>query len=209
MLAKLAGFSVIEPAIVDIGGVLYFGTRYLDSSRASFALSGPKDPAFLRSTNRGDILYQSMALDAFIVNPDRHSGNLIAFSDKVSSTADWRLYLHDHDRALFGAPVLQYSGDRRLSHYNSDPHDGWVIHHTAWVRTDNPWYSEITDWNKLMQFAATITGMPPDAIRAVVEQVPTEWLSDRSKLVLFRFLLKRQRYLTSVIDNRKNVFPNV
>lgn len=208
MLAKLAGFSVLEPAIVDIAGTLYFGTRYLDSAHASFALAGPKDPAFMRSVNKDSILYQAMALDAFIVNPDRHRGNLVAYTEKLSATADWKLNLHDHDRALFGAPVLKYSGDGRLSHFNSDPDDGWDLHHTAWVRTDNPWYSEITDWNKMMQCATAITSIPKDAIRAVVEQVPIQWMNGRSKVLLLRFLLKRQRYLRNIINKRKNVFPN-
>lgn len=208
MVAKLAGFSVIDPAIVNIAGKLYFGTPYLDSAHASFALGGPQDPVFLRSVNKDSVLYQAMALDAFTANPDRHTGNVVACTEKASPVSEWRLYLHDHDRALFGAPMLRYSGDRRLSHFNRDPDDGWDIHHTAWVRTDSPWYSEITDWNKMMLCARDIRSIPKNAIRAVVEQVPGQWMNGASKILLFRFLLKRQRFLESIINNRKNVFPS-
>lgn len=81
MLAKLAGFSVLEPAIVDVGGRVFYGVPYFDASRASFGLAGAGDPLFLGSSNCDEILYQGIAFDAYIANPDRHSGNLIVVRD--------------------------------------------------------------------------------------------------------------------------------
>lgn len=207
-ICQLAGFPVLEPAIVERMGKLYFATSFLQRNQLVSNLNGPRDPRFAAAINGLDIAYQAIAIDALLANPDRHGSNIILASQGPLARGVWAAYLHDHDAALFGAERMNPRGLKRVEHFISDMHDGWIRHLTAWVRDDNQWHLEIKNWNKLIAAANTIMALPDSAIELVLAQCPPRWLTATERTRLRDMLLQRKSNLISILEHRKSLFVN-
>jgi hypothetical protein len=209
-VAAQAGFAVLPVIIVDSGSQLWFGTEYLPPVRRAVNPAGPGGPDFLRCRNAADVVAQAIALDAFLVNPDRHHENILLAADKATTSAVWTAYLHDHDRALFGAPVTAPAGVARLRHFTANWHDGWALHQTAWVRYDQAWAASITDWSRIQNAMQQLLDIPLPVLRTIVEQIPDDWIAGTDRWDLLRFLLRRRLKLIAVVDGRRagGAFPN-
>lgn len=203
-LARQAGFSVIESVIVTWKGTMYFGSTYFVPGSRVILTDPTANPATRRVVNAPAVWYEAISFDAWLLNPDRHSDNVLFVQKPDGSIMG---YLIDHDKAMMGH-ADDFAVDR-LETFTANPVNNWVDHASAWIHPDCNFLDILTDWNKVEVTIARIRTIPVDTIRATVAQVPDQWISDACRLALAEFLIVRQQRLGEIVSRRRALFTHL
>jgi len=211
-IAEQAGFTVLPSSVVSWGAKLFFGREYIPGPQLLLAPGGLGDSAIYNAINADEVCYEAIALDALVANPDRHHHNLIVTSHAKTGKRGLCIYLHDHDRALFGCNdqlAANLFGSARLNHFLADQVDGWDQRRSAWIRDDCTWHYGIKSFDRLLATAQVLTDLPDQLFEAITQQIPSDWISTEDRALLLRFLLDRKARLPVIIESRRALFPRL
>lgn len=193
-LATALALPLLDYRIVTMGGELFFASTWM--RRESFA-TGIDRYLFNRCDNQ-HIVYELVVFDAWLINTDRHSGNLIVRLPK--RTGDPHLaILNDHSHLLV-SPSEPKTPEGLLSRLDGSPEPYVSL---PFVR------EAITSRQRLSRAIDRVEKLPDVVIRDAVRSAPDKLLGAPYRAAYERFLLDRRTKLRAAFANKPGVFPNL
>jgi hypothetical protein len=200
-LALLAGFDALPVAQIRWEGHISVGWPLIDAGNLALGDLSLDSPDYDRCQNASRLPYQAAVLDAWLANPDRNAGNILAVRQPA------RALLIDHDRACFDR--AQYRGNAGLRALTLDPIDGWVPGGTAWTVEEASWRHGVISPNDLDAAIARCQAVEETDIAKIVAMAPDGWASDADKTDLLEFILVRQERLKVIMQAWKQTFDGL
>jgi hypothetical protein len=207
-MGLLSGFSLLPIGQLDWNGTIYVAWPYLEPTELESGVIDWDTPALRGCANAASLVYQAVALDALLANPDRHNrGNVLVVRGRNDLMASSPMaFLNDHER---GCLNVGPAGIARAQFLTGDWIDGWIQHQTAWLRSDAKWNEGIVQPTSLDSAVTTLQAVGRDKLRAVVRMAPPGWCNSSARGVLNRFLSARRQHLSAIVQSRLALFPNL
>jgi len=184
-LAISLGLPSLEWRLLSFAQELYFGCQKVDFAPRFF------QKIFDQCKNKARA-YDMVAFDIFVINRDRHDGNIMA--RKVQKKPDqYVLLMIDHSHALVfpGRTVNDLTEDVE---YVSEK-----IIKSSIIKT------ALTDPDLFDSSVSSISSISDYHIEHAVNQVPTIWLADSEKDILVSFLKQRRDRFPQICSRFKDM----
>ena len=137
-------------------------------------------------------LHGMICFDLFVCNNDRKPDNLVLGEDE-------NVWLIDHANALFYRPTGKVKpGIPRLA----------VITRDLEMMFDKPYgfMDGTTSWEHIDEWCGRIAQIPSYFLRAVIDNLPRELLSDEEREYLISFLEQRKMEMKTIIESHSHLF---
>lgn len=158
-----------------------------------------------------DLLAQIVVFDAWILNLDRTSRNLMLYRNKADEPYKW--YLIDHGLALFGTPE---NWKRKWA--KKPLTDAKSYEHTLHPKKAKTPVSQrvpsgfirlvLNHRPSLDNMIRTITSLPVQEIEKAIEKVPKGYLSHAERAFVTNMLLTRQKELPTLVSELLDKFSH-
>lgn len=191
-LAKALGIPIRASEILRWGGALFFGSEVLDKGRR---MSGPIGTTWTRLKNAPAVAYLVVALDAWVLNTDRHDQNYLP---AVLGNGVGMFLASDHDLGLFGSDRTAAS----LPGFVTRPVDAAVVRSPT-LR------DAISDWDALDAALDAVERVDDGYIQTIVGQLPREWIDAEGQQAAVDFLSRRRALLRGLFIQGAATFPNL
>ncbi|MGH2561049.1 MAG: HipA family kinase [Thermomicrobiales bacterium] len=190
-LAQSLGLPVLDFAIVEMGGKLFFASAWMPPG--SFYPAIRRD-LFDRRENR-DSAYDLVVFDAWLCNMDRHADNLIVRNRTQRGNPDQlSLVLNDHSHCLLPPTRRPF-------------HLALLVNSRAtdYVRIDFI-RDAIVDRERLAIALDAIEQLDEDLVRTFVRLVPEEFLAGPDQSSVESFLIERKTTLRQAFNDSSRSF---
>jgi len=203
-LLKTLDFPGLPFGVLSSRNELFFWLEYVPDGERVKGPVGHDSHEVEECGNFDEVIYQAVAFDAWVLNPDRHHNNVLV---RRGGPSPARAYLIDHDLAIFHAR----RSPSDVEALGTDYIDGWEPHVTAWLREDwrGTWREGIVDPAKLASAVEAIKGIKDSDIEDVLENVPHAWKTPERCTAAARFLKMRRDKITEIVAARSACFPNL
>jgi hypothetical protein len=195
LLADQVGLPVLDSRLIDVNGHLCFGSHYLP--RGSFYPHITAD-LLAQCVNR-ECVYKMVVFDAWILNTDRHSGNLLVrvSTPRGAQTPEHFLLLNDHSHALVPpGEQCQFLASRIAEPVCTFVHLDFIA-------------AAITSSARLDEALRKIESFTDQMIDATLAVVPMRlWPDVQCRNVIHDFLRQRRDCLRSLF-RQAQCFPNL
>jgi hypothetical protein len=190
-LASKMGLPILDHQIVTMGGNLFFASSYMPEGTWYPAID--RD-LFERCENR-DRAYDVVVFDAWLINLDRHSENLVV--RHIARSARHLLVLNDHSHLLV-SPIGPTTMEDLMGCLDQPPGRFVTL---RFIR------DSITDSARLSESLDRVEAPSDTDIRAIVASTPTELLSAHGQATYTEFLLERRLRLRGLFRSDVTAFP--
>jgi hypothetical protein len=179
LLGRLLDLPILPFKLVRQHEELFFASERLRSGAFDFLTR----EVFYQCDNR-DRAYDLVVFDAWVLNSDRYSRNLLAQRERIRyRTHRLRMLFNDHSHALLEPP--------------RQPHQL-----ALYVRTSASSYTKldfirdaIIDPSQLRAALEKIEHLTDDSIRTCIQMTPEAWLNPQGRQLVEDFLLRRRDQL--------------
>lgn len=196
-LAAHVGIPVREHAVLAMGPDLFFG-----SSRMIANTFETLTEALYRRCGNRSIIYQVVAFDVWLINGDRHNGNLLARVVPGSKPSEYALLANDHSHCLVwpreDASVLTGLVGAPLDCTRRPP-----FVKIPFIRGD------IVDGSKIHQAIDQIESITDQALDAIVNSVPDGLIDANDRVIYGGFLKGRRDRLRKIFHDGGSLLPNL
>jgi hypothetical protein len=150
-----AAFISNQPELTGLTAGLQFGSFHERDNQ-------PFSPAAIsRLTNRDD-LPQVLVFDTYVVNGDRHPGNILLVEDPTRSSLAYRFAMIDHSH-IFGTPRWDSHSLRSFHGYSTVPISALNYGHVG------------AKFDVFEPFLSRLEALAPSTIQSIIDGIPSEW----------------------------------
>jgi hypothetical protein len=197
MLADQIRLPILDHRILSRGTNLFFASARMAAN--TFELL--TEEIYMRCSNRS-IIYLVVAFDVWLVNSDRHNGNLLAratLSGDESRT--YALLSNDHSHCL----VMPHQSASMLAGLIDAPLDcsDRRFVHMDFIRHD------IVDETRMIESVERIESVADQVVDDIVGSIPDVLLGDADRPLYVQFLIKRRNRLRSIFAAGGQLLPNL
>lgn len=197
-IAERLGLPVLPHKVIAMGPYLYFG-----SSRMQKNTFETLTKSLYRGCVNHSIIYLLVAFDVWLINGDRHDGNLLAHIVPGSAAPpDYALLANDHSHCF----VWPTEDAAVLTSFERAPLDcslrpPWV--RISYVRED------ITDPVRMNQAISQVEGISDEEIDTIVASIPNGLIKSDERLIYATFLKGRKRRIRQIFRDGGALLPNL
>jgi hypothetical protein len=193
-LAGMLGLPVLDHQILSMDGDLFFGSAWMQPPSFYPNIDEEK---WERCENRSRI-HEIAVFDTWLINQDRHSGNLIV--RRVKRNEDrFVLLLNDHSHLLV-SPLGPHKTDDLMMALD------WPAARFISLPLIR---QNVVEPSMFHNTIDQIEQLSETAIRGAVASTPSELLSPADQTIYGDFLMQRRGRLRALIQAQSSIFPNL